>query len=81
MISAGLAIGTAVFGIRFQGDFGGSAVRSQSTADRLDLIVGELRSPRLGLPRTADLVEEAARAMLSDLDEWQLVNQQRDLSI
>jgi hypothetical protein len=82
MISAGLpAIGTAIFGIRFQGDFGGSAVRSQSTADRLDLIVGELRTPRLGLSRTADLVEEAARAMLSDLDEWQLVNQQRDLSI
>jgi len=82
MISAGLpAIGTAIFGIRFQGDFGGSAVRSQSTADRLELIVGELRAPRLGLSRTADLVEEAARAMLSDLDEWQLVNQQRDLSI
>ena len=82
MISAGLpAIGTAIFGIRFQGDFGGSAVRSQSTADGLELIVGELRQPRLGLSRTADLVEQAARAMLSDLDEWQLVNQQRDLSI
>ena len=82
MISAGLpAIGTAIFGIRFQGDFGGSAVRSQSTADGLEQIVVELREPRLGLSRTADLVEQAARAMLSDLDEWQLVNQQRDLSI
>jgi len=82
MISAGLpAIGTAIFGIRFQGDFGGSAVRSQSTADRLEQIIAELREPRLGLSRTADLVEQAARAMLADLDEWRLVNQQRDLSI
>ena len=82
MISAGLpAIGTAIFGIRFQGDFGGSAVRSQTTADGLDQIITELREPRLGLSRTADLVEQAARAMLSDLDEWRLVNQQRDLSI
>ena len=43
--------------------------------------MGELREPRLGLSRTADLVEQAARAMLSDLDKWQLVNQRRDLSI
>ena len=36
LLSAGLpAVGTAIFGIRFQGDFGGSAVRSQSTADLL----------------------------------------------
>jgi hypothetical protein len=82
IMSAGLpAIGTAIFGIRFQGDFGGSAVRSQSTANELEQIVAELREPRLGLSRTADLVEQAARAMLADLDEWRLVNQQRDLSI
>jgi hypothetical protein len=82
MISAGLpAIGTAIFGIRFQGDFGGSALRSQSTAYELQQIIGELREPRLGLGRSADLVEQAARAMLGDLDEWNLVNQQRDLSI
>ena len=36
LISAGFpALGTAVFGIRFQGDFGGSAQRSQNTADAL----------------------------------------------
>ena len=33
------------------------------------------------LSRAADLTEQAARSMLSDLDEWRLVNQQRDLSV
>jgi hypothetical protein len=33
------------------------------------------------LTRAADLAEQAGRIMLSDLDEWQLVNQQRDLSV
>ena len=33
------------------------------------------------LSRAADLSEQAARIMLSDLDEWRLVNQQRDLSV
>jgi hypothetical protein len=33
------------------------------------------------LSRAADLSEQAARFMLSDLDEWRLVNQQRDLSV
>ena len=31
--------------------------------------------------KTTDLTEQAARFMLSDLDEWRLVNQQRDLSV
>ena len=31
--------------------------------------------------RAADLGEQAARAMLADLAEWRLVNQQHDLSI
>jgi hypothetical protein len=33
------------------------------------------------LSRAADLAEQAARIMLADLDEWRLVNQQRDLSV
>jgi len=33
------------------------------------------------LGRAADLTEQAGRIMLSDLDEWRLVNQQRDLSV
>jgi hypothetical protein len=81
LISAGFpALGTAVFGIRFQGDFGGDALRSLATADTLGQIEEELRQ-EVSLTRAADLSEQAARIMLADLDEWRLVNQQRDLSV
>lgn len=81
LVSAGFpALGTAVFGIRFQGDFGGDAVRSMATANTLRLIDQELRK-NVTLSRAADLAEQSARIMLSDLDEWRLVNQQRDLSV
>jgi hypothetical protein len=81
LISAGFpALGTAVFGIRFQGDFGGSARRSQSTSNTLRQIEEELQKD-VGLARAADLTEQAARTMLADLDEWRLVNQQQDLDI
>jgi hypothetical protein len=81
LVSAGFpALGTAVFGIRFQGDFGGDALRSMATANTLRQIDEELRK-QASLSRAADLAEQAARFMLSDLDEWRLVNQQRDLSV
>jgi hypothetical protein len=81
LVSAGFpALATAVFGIRFQGDFGGDALRSLATADTLSQIDRELRKDA-SLSRAADLTEQAARFMLSDLDEWRLVNQQRDLSV
>jgi hypothetical protein len=81
LVSAGFpALGTAVFGIRFQGDFGGSAVRSQTTANSLGQIDAELMRG-VALPRAADLAEQAARTMLDDLDEWRLVNQQQDLGM
>jgi hypothetical protein len=81
LVSAGFpALGTAIFGIRFQADFGGDAVRSMATADTLRHIEQELRK-HVTLSRTADLAEQAGRIMLSDLDEWRLVNQQRDLSV
>jgi hypothetical protein len=81
LVSAGLpALGTAVFGIRFQGDFGGDALRSMATANTLRQIDEELRK-QVSLSRAADLAEQAARFMLADLDEWRLVNQQRDLTV
>jgi hypothetical protein len=81
LVSAGFpALGTAIFGIRFQADFGGDAVRSMATANTLQQIDDELRK-EVTLSRTADLAEQAARIMLSDLDEWRLVNQQRDLTV
>ncbi|HZC38275.1 MAG TPA: hypothetical protein VE221_06340, partial [Sphingomicrobium sp.] len=81
LISAGFpALGTAVFGIRFQADFGGDALRSLATANTLRQIEQELRKD-VPLSRAADLAEQAARIMLADLDEWRLVNQQRNLSV
>jgi hypothetical protein len=81
LISAGFpALGTAVFGIRFQGDFGGSGVRSQATADTLKQIEAEM-ARGVDLPRAADLAEQAARSMLEHLDEWRLINQQQELGI
>lgn len=81
LVSAGFpALGTAVFGIRFQGDFGGDALRSMATANTLGQIEAELRKD-VTLSRAADLAEQAARIMFADLDEWRLVNQQRDLSV
>jgi hypothetical protein len=82
ILSAGLpAIGTAVIGIRVQGDYVGGAVRSEHTARVLEQIAGKLRNEGGDLNRAGDLVEQAARAMLSDLDEWRLLNQQHDLSV
>ena len=81
LVSAGFpALGTAVFGIRFQGDFGGDALRSMATSNTLRQIEEEL-SRDVSLSRAADLTEQAGRIMLGDLDEWRLVNQQRDLSV
>jgi hypothetical protein len=81
LISAGFpALGTAVFGIRFQADFGGDALRSLATANTLRQIDEELCCD-VRLSRAADLTEQAGRIMLADLDEWRLVNQQRDLSV
>jgi hypothetical protein len=51
-----------------------------ATADTLRHIDEELRKD-VSLSRAADLSEQAARIMLSDLDEWRMVNQQRDLSV
>ena len=82
LMSAGLpAVATAIFGIRYQGDFGGSAERSRSTAQTLRAIEGQLVGARGDLVRSADLFEQSARAMLADLDEWRLINQQQELSV
>ena len=81
LIEAGFpALGTAVFGIRFQADFGGDALRSMATAQTLERIDRELRGD-VDLIRAADLAEQAARVMLADLDEWRLVNQQREIEM
>lgn len=82
VISAGLpAIGTAVVGIRVQGDHSGISVRSALTAQFLDQVAERLRADGISLSRAAELTEQASRSMLADLDEWRLLNQQHELSI
>jgi hypothetical protein len=82
LLSAGFpAVGTAIFGIRFQGDFGASALRSRSTATTLAAIRDQADLGKSNLNRAADLMEQSARAMLADLDEWRLIIQQLDLSV
>lgn len=81
LIQAGFpALGTAVFGIRFQGDFGGDAVRSLNTAATLEHLAEELEKG-VNLSRAADVTQQCARIMLADLDEWRLINQQRELDV
>jgi len=81
-LSAGLpAIGTALFGIRVQGDFAGTAARSLITADHLAAIGEALGGEPVTLSRTADGTEAAARAMIADLGEWRLSHQQRQLEL
>ena len=82
VLAAGLpAIGTAAVGIRVQGDHSGSAARSERSAEVLEQIGSRLKAERTSLKRAADLTEQSARAMLGDLDEWQLLNQQHELSV
>jgi len=81
-ISAGLpAVGAAIFGIRMQGDFGGTAERSLVTANELGRIVHTLGSPRLRFARRLDLIEAAATTMLSELGEWRRDYQRRKLEL
>lgn len=81
-LSAGLpALGAAVFGIRMQGDFGATAARSLSTAQKLERIVEAMDRPSTGLARQAELVEAAAAAMYGELDDWHRAYAQRRLEL
>lgn len=80
-VSAGLpALGTAIWGIRVQGDFSGTAQRSLATASRLEPVVAELEGA-VPLPRAAALFEAASRIMVADLDEWRREHQKHELAL
>jgi hypothetical protein len=81
VLSAGLpAVGTAIFGIRVQGDYRAAANRARHTAALLDRVGRELSGTH-ELSRAADLTEQAARVMLADLGEWRLVSELHELSL
>lgn len=75
------ALGSAVFGIRGQGDFAGTARRSLATAIQLERRMRLLREQPLPLRLVARLSEEAAAAMAADLNEWRLSYRDRKLVI
>ena len=80
-LSAGLpALGTAVFGIRTQGDFSGTARRSLATAAGLDAIAREF-AKGAALPRAASLFESASAAMVADLDDWRQEHAKHELML
>jgi hypothetical protein len=81
-LSAGFpALGSAIFGIRVQGDFGGSAARSSATANDLAAYVASLERSDSDLPRMVDLVEGAAATMLADLTDWRQAYERRQLAL
>jgi hypothetical protein len=82
LLAAGLpALGSALFGIRGQGDFAGSVRRSEDTADALEAIYEKLHPGKADLTTAALLVEDAARVMITDLGEWRLTYRERRLVI
>jgi hypothetical protein len=81
-IAAGLpACGTALFGIRVQGDFAGTAARSHTTAEQLEMTLHALKAANVDLPRAGDLFEQSARAMLADLDQWRMSHHHEQLAL
>jgi uncharacterized protein DUF4231 len=74
-VSAGLpALGAALAGIRVQGDFEGSQLRSELTSEALKSLQREYRvamDHELNLDETADMLIRTARLMSEDLDAWQ----------
>jgi hypothetical protein len=75
------ALGGAIYGIRVQGDFGGTAHRSMQTAHELREVAQGIEADPARFMQAAAIAELGARVMLSDLAEWQLTYRQRDLHI
>lgn len=81
-LSAGLpALGGAIFGIRVQGDFEGTAERSLATADRLEQLAEQVAQENRNIARAGDLVEAASSTMLAELGEWRVSYNPRKLVI
>ncbi|HVK41553.1 MAG TPA: hypothetical protein VM471_03665 [Phenylobacterium sp.] len=82
VLSAALpTIGSALFGIRGQGDFAAAAGRSEATAERLQVLAHRLRSQPIDLATAARAAEDFAATMLDDLDEWHVSYRHRKLAI
>lgn len=74
------AVGGALYGIRVQGDFSGTARRSLRMADELLLIASAVEDAYT-FSQLSEVAERAAGAMLTELGEWQLAFRQRNLEV
>lgn len=74
-------LGSAVFGMRGQGDFAGAARRSAETADALERSTLRLRERPIELPSAARATEDAAVTMLADLGAWRTSFSDKKLAI
>ena len=73
------AAATAAYGVRLFGDFEDLARRSRRTADQLEALKARMgEKPDLSALRA--LADQAANAMLSDLDAWRVAVESRRLS-
>jgi hypothetical protein len=77
------ALGAAIAGIRFTGDFEGFADQSAQTADALaNLKPGYARAmDEPDLAKTASILIETARVMTVDLGGWHSLYKRRDLTL
>ena len=82
VITAGLpALGAALHGIREQGEFARTSIRSASTATALEKLAGDLSVRPITLTRASALAEEAVRVMLDDVGEWRMSYEMRNLAL
>jgi hypothetical protein len=76
------AVGAATFGIRIQGDFEGSAERSDRMARSLGAIAGQIQSTdALSFAQLSSLTENAVATMAEEIDDWGFVYRARPLAL
>jgi hypothetical protein len=77
------ALGAAFAGIRFTGDFEGSAERSAQTGAQLDLLRQRyvLAVDRLDFDMSADVIFESARIMAADINGWTTLYTRKHLTL
>jgi hypothetical protein len=82
VISASLpAIGAAVYGIRMQGDFAGSAERNAALAGQLTLLRKIAQDEAPGFDSLRRLIRRTAELLTADVSQWGRATRARPLSL
>ncbi|GAB3337115.1 hypothetical protein [Marilutibacter aestuarii] len=75
------ALGAALYGIRMQGDFGGVADRSLTTAARLEALQRDIAGDPDDFGRLQARLRRLSDVMLADIAHWRTTYQARPLSL